>query len=150
MPHFRDLSIRTKLIFGFMLTSLVALLITMASLGVYDRSSLREEALRDANVLAGVIGENAASSIAFNDSQTARSTLAALRAQPHILSGYLYDHEGHLFAQYTTGPTQPPAVMPHDGNTMSESDVYVVAPVRFNGTRVGTVVLHSDLAEVAE
>lgn len=150
MPRFRDLSIRTKLIFGFMLTSLVALLITMASLGVYDRSSLREEALRDASVLTGVIGENAASSIAFNDSQTARSTLAALRSQPHILSGYLYDHEGNLFAQYTTGPTHPPAVMPHDGYTMTESDIVVVGPVRFNGARVGTVVLHSDLAEVAD
>src|SRR5258706_6926825 len=103
MPHFRDLSIRTKLIFGFMLTSLVALLITMASLGVYDRSSLREEALRDANVLAGVIGENAASSIAFNDSQTARSTLAALPAQPPILNGYFYDHERHPFCPSRAG-----------------------------------------------
>src|SRR5206468_1536426 len=150
MPHFRDLSIRTKLIFGFMLTSLVALLITMAALGLYDRASLREEALRDARVLAGVLGENAASSIAFNDSQTARSTLAALRSQPHILSGYLYDNEGHLFASYTSVRTRPPAKMPGDGWTISERDVLVVAPVSFNGTRVGTVVLHSDLAEVAE
>lgn len=150
MPRFRDLSIRTKLILGFMLTSLVALLITMAALGVYDRSSLREEALRDTRVLAGMIGENGATSIAFNDSQTARSTLAALRAQPHIMSGYLYDHEGHLFASYTARQTVPPAKMPQDGWTMSESDVLVVAPVMFNGSRVGTVVLHSDLGEVAE
>src|SRR5258708_34199516 len=98
MPRFRDLSIRTKLMTGFMLTSLVALLITMAALGTYDRSSLREEALRDARVLAGVIGENAAPSIAFNDSQTARSMPTALRAQPPIRSGYPYDPEAHAFA----------------------------------------------------
>ena len=152
MPRFRDLSIRTKLMTGFMLTSLVALLITMAALGAYDRSSLREEALRDARVLAGVIGENAATSIAFNDSQTARSMLTALRAQPHIRSGYLYDHEGHLFASYTASGqvTRPPATMPGDGWTMSESDLVVVAPVLFNSTRIGTVVVRSDLSEVAD
>jgi serine phosphatase RsbU (regulator of sigma subunit) len=150
MPRFRDLSIRTKLMTGFMLTSLVALLITMAALGVYDRSALRQEALRDARVLGGVIGENAATSIAFNDPQTARSTLAALRSQPHILSGYLYDHDGRLFASYAAQSIQPPAKMPADGWTMSESDLVVAAPVLFNGTRVGTVVIHSDLAEVSE
>src|SRR5258708_40132720 len=92
MPRFRDLSIRTKLMTGFMLTSLVALLITMAALGVYDRSSLREEALRDARVLAVVIGENAATSVSFYDSQTARSMLTALRAHPHTLSADPYGH----------------------------------------------------------
>src|SRR5437868_4318009 len=150
MPLFRDLSIRTKLMTGFMLTSLVALLITMAALGMYDRTTLREEALRDARVLAGVLGENAATSIAFNDSQTARSMLAALRSQPHILSGYLYDSEGRLFASYTATRTRPPAKMPADGWTITERDLVVAAPVRFSGARVGTVVLHSDLAEVAE
>lgn len=150
MPRFRDLSIRTKLMTGFMLTSLVALLITMAALGVYDRTAVREEALRDARVLGGIIGENAATSIAFNDPQTARSTLAALRSQPHILSGYLYDLEGHLFASYTARLVPPPAKMPGDGWTISESDLVVTAPVNFNGTRVGTVVVHSDLGEVSE
>ncbi len=123
MPRFRDLSIRTKLMTGFMLTSLVALLITMAALGVYDRNALREEALRDARVLGGVIGENAATSIAFNDPQTARSTLAALRSQPHILSGYLYDNDGRLFASYATQSVQPPAKMPGDGSTMTDGVV---------------------------
>lgn len=150
MPRFRDLSIRTKLMTGFMLTSLVALLITLAALGVYDRSSLREEALRDARVLAGVLGQNAAKSIAFNDTREAQLMLAALRSQPHILSSYLYDHEGHLFASYAAVRTNPPARMPSDGWTMTEKDVLVVAPVMFDTTRVGTVVLHSDLAEVTE
>src|SRR5260221_12525624 len=41
MPRFRDLSIRTKLMTGFMLTSLVPLLITMQALGMHDRSTMR-------------------------------------------------------------------------------------------------------------
>jgi sigma-B regulation protein RsbU (phosphoserine phosphatase) len=150
MPRFRDLSIRTKLMTGFMLTSLVALLITMAALGVYDRNTIREETLRDARVLAGIIGENASTSIAFNDAERARLTLAALRAQPHILSAWLYDHEGHLFASYNMAAGPPPAAIPRDGSVMTEKDLSVTVPVLFSGTRVGTVVVRSDLGEVVE
>jgi hypothetical protein len=72
MARFRDLSIRSKLMTGFMRTSLAA----------YDRMTFRAEALRDIETLAGIIGENASSSVAFNDRQTARATLEALRALP--------------------------------------------------------------------
>ena len=78
MARFRDLPIRSKLMTGFMLTTLVALLVMMGALSFYDRKTFREEALADINVLAGVIGENASSSLVFNDPETARSTLGAL------------------------------------------------------------------------
>jgi serine phosphatase RsbU (regulator of sigma subunit) len=147
---FRDLSIRTKLMTGFMLTSLVALLVTTAALALYDRSTYRDEALHDTRVLAGIIGENAATSIAFNDAQAAHGTLSALRAQPHIVSGYLYDHEGHLFASYSTKAGPAPVAMPADGAVITERELAVAEPVRFSGTRVGTVVVRSDLSELAE
>ena len=78
MARFGDLSIRSKLMTGFMLTSLVALLITLGVLAFYDRQSYREKLLRDIDVLAGVIGENASSSIVFNDPETAKSTHSCL------------------------------------------------------------------------
>ena len=110
MARFRDLSIRSKLMTGFMLTSLVALLIMMGALAYYDRETFRNEAQADVNVLAGVIGENAASSLVFNDPETARSTLGALRAQPHISAAILFDRDGKLFASYMkphAGALQP-------------------------------------------
>ena len=57
MRHFRDLSIRSKLMTGFMLTSLAALLLTLGALAAYDRMTFRDEVLRDADTLAGIIGE---------------------------------------------------------------------------------------------
>jgi serine phosphatase RsbU (regulator of sigma subunit) len=148
VARFRDLSIRSKLMTGFMLTSLAALLITLGSLAFYDRTTFREKMLRDVDVLAGIIGENAASSIVFNDPETARSTLAALRAQPHITSGLLFNRDGKLFAQY--GKAQPDARPPADGVSFEGSEVSVTRPVLFNGARVGTVHLHSDLGEMRE
>src|ERR1044071_1660186 len=100
---------------GFMLTSLVALLITLGVLAFYDRETYREKMMRDVSVLAGVIGENASSSIVFNDPETAKSTLAALRAQPHITRALLFNSEGKVFAEYGQGPTDKQK--PRDGVT---------------------------------
>ncbi len=131
-----------------MLTSLVALLTTLAALALYDRVSFRRQILTDVDVLAGVIGENASSSIAFNDRQAAQSTLAALRAQPHIVSAYLFDRDGKLFASY---PTEAPVVTaPAMGSVLGANDLSVTRPVLFNGARVGSVYLRSDLGALFE
>jgi serine phosphatase RsbU (regulator of sigma subunit) len=145
--RFRDLSIRSKLMTGFMLTSVVALLITMAALAVYDRGAVRDEIRSDVAMLAGIIGENASSSLVFNDAQTAQQTLAALKAQPNIVTGALYDRHGKLFASYGQ---PPPAVPPRDGAEMTSRAIGVARPVNFSNARVGTVYVLSDLSAMAE
>ena len=148
MARFRDLSIRRKLMTGFMLTSLVALLITMAALAYYDRVSVRDEVLTDANVLAGVVSENASSSIVFNDTQRATEALTALRAQPDIIGAYLYDREGKLFASY--GQSAAPATAPPIGSNLGRDMISVTRPVLFNEARVGTLHLRSGLKALEE
>ena len=148
MARFRDLSIRRKLMTGFMLTSLVALLITMGALSLYDRETVREEVLTDANVLAGVIAENASSSIVFNDAETATSTLSALRAQPDVIGANLFDRDGKLFASY--GNAAPPARVPADGARFEPGMITVTRPVMFNEARVGTVHVRSGLGALEE
>jgi serine phosphatase RsbU (regulator of sigma subunit) len=150
MAHFRDLSIRSKLMTGFMLTSLAALLLTIGALAAYDRVAFRDEVRRDVDTLAGIIGENASSSVAFNDRQSAQASLAALRAQPQITGAAIYDSKGALFATYqraTAGDQAGP--MPHDGNWIDVQHIGVARPVFFNGARVGTVSVSSDLSELA-
>src|ERR1043165_6835754 len=151
MARFRDLPIRSKLMTGFMLTTLVALLVMMAALAFYDRKTFREEAQGDLSVLAGVIGENASSSLVFNDPETARATLGALRAKPNIVAGFLYDKDGKLFASYTTPNAKSlPQKTPADGLRIDERDLDVTRPVMFNNARVGTIFLRSDLSELRE
>ena len=150
MAHFRDLSIRSKLMTGFMLTSLAALLLTVAALAFYDRSTFRGEVLRDVDTLAGIIGENASSSVAFNDRQSAQATLAALRAQPQITGAAIYDSKGALFATYARASNGDKAgPLPHDGTWIDAQHIGVARPVYFNGARVGTVTVRSDLSELA-
>src|SRR3954452_4862703 len=150
MARFRDLSIRSKLMTGFMLTSLVALLLTMAALALYDRETFKQKMLGDLNALAGVVGENSVSPLVFNDRETARSVLSALRAQPHVVGAFLFDNEGHLFASYALpdGPAAPSTV-PRDGSHIDLTGITVVRPVTFNGKRAGTLWMRSDLSELA-
>jgi serine phosphatase RsbU (regulator of sigma subunit) len=145
--RFRDLSIRSKLMTGFMLTSVVALLITMAALAVYDHGAVRDEIRNDVSMLAGIIGENASSSLVFNDPQTAQQTLAALKAQPNIVTGALYDRNGRLFASYGE---RPPAAPPKDGAEVTSRAIGVARPVNFSNARIGTVYVRSDLSAMAE
>ena len=147
MARFRDLPIRRKLMTGFMLTSMVALLITLGALAVHDASAVQKEIVRQADVLAGVIGENAASSIVFNDPETATSMLAALRAQPDVLGAFLYDREGKLFASY--GREKAPAAVPPTGTRVGEV-ITVTRPVTFNDARVGTVHVQNGLGVLRE
>jgi serine phosphatase RsbU (regulator of sigma subunit) len=150
MRHFRDLSIRTKLMTGFMLTSLAALLLTLGALAAYDRMAFRGEVLRDVDALAGIIGENASSSVALNDRQTAQGTLAALRAQTQITGAAIYDSKGALFATYTRATKgDRPGLVPRDGNWIDAQHIGVTRPVFFFDTRVGTVTVRSDLSELA-
>jgi methyl-accepting chemotaxis protein len=150
MRRFRDLSIRSKLMTGFMLTSLAALLLTIGALAVYDRATFRDEVLRDVDTLAGIIGENASSSVALHDRQTAQATLAALRAQPQITGAAIYDSSGALFATYARASRGDKAgPLPRDGVWIDAQHVGVARPVLFNTTRVGTVTIRSDLSELA-
>ena len=144
LARFRDLSIRTKLLTGFMLTSLVALLLTVAALGTYDTVTFRNEMVRDVDTLAGIIGENASSSVAFNDRQSAQATLASLRSQPQIVAAAIYDNDRQLFA----ARGNVPKIAPVGASTMTASHVEVSRRVLFNGARVGTVWLRSDLSEM--
>src|SRR5947207_106793 len=151
MARFRDLPIRSKLMTGFMLTSLVALLIMLIALAFYDRATFRDEAQADVNVLAGVIGENASSSLVFNDMEAARTTLGGLRAQPHITAAFLFDREGKVFASYTKPNAGPlPKIAPGDGVHLTESNLDVARPVTYNAARVGTIFLRSELSELRE
>jgi sigma-B regulation protein RsbU (phosphoserine phosphatase) len=150
MARFRDLSIRSKLMTGFMLTSLAALLLTIGALAAYDGSTFRDEVLHDVNTLASIIGENASSSVAFNDKQSAQASLAALRLQPQITGAAIYDSNGELFATYTRANEGDKAgALPRDGAWIDAQHIGVTRPVLFNGARVGTVTVRSDLSELA-
>jgi signal transduction histidine kinase/DNA-binding response OmpR family regulator len=149
---FRDWSIRVKLMTGFMLTSMVALLIAVTAIALYDFAVFKERVLADANVLAGIMGANSASSIVFNDRDAAKTTLSALRAQPRIVAGAVFDKDGNLFAEYHRAGSGHDAHLEtaQAASGLTANAVVATHPIEFSGARVGTVYLQSDLGAIRE
>ncbi len=137
-----------------MLVSGAALLLACTAFAVYELADFRQTLVRSLSIQAQIIGANSASALLFNDLEAARDTVAALRAAPNIVSASVFTSAGTLIARYSRDgntPTAPPEPVP--ANEAEEfrftSDQLILSrAVEFQGRRVGTVRIRSDLSEV--
>ncbi len=100
MSDFKNMSIRHKIVFAIMLTSISVLVISTGTMYVNDFITLRKTMANNLVTVTEVVGNNSISALIFNDEETAKETLGALRAVPHIISAHLYSKDGILFAEY--------------------------------------------------
>src|SRR5436190_5654443 len=106
-------TIKRKLTLIIMLTCSVALVLACAAILFFEHAGTRQILKHNTQVMADVIGANSQGALTFKDKTAARETLAALRAEPYVLSACLYNQEGEVFATYYregTKETPPPAV----------------------------------------
>jgi PAS domain S-box-containing protein len=150
MSAYRDLSIRHKLTVIIMLTSSVALLLACVAFVLYDLVTFRRAMTRDLSTLAEIIGQNSTAALAFNDPNSAREILSALRAKPHITSACTYTWDGEVFARYkredVKGSSLPPAPQP-DGSRYGRGRLAIFRRIILDGEPVGTIYIESDLRE---
>jgi len=141
-------SLRRKLFTGVLLSSIVALLFTCASLFAYDLHTYRKASANDLAVQAELIASATAAALQFDDPKAAAQNLAFLRARPEIRSAAVYTAQGKLFATYFRAGVDPnalPRALGVPGIALVEDQVRVLHPVLANGEPVGTVYLESDL-----
>jgi diguanylate cyclase (GGDEF)-like protein len=127
----------------------IALGLLTGTLLVLDWMSSRAMLQDRLSTLADVVGRNSTASLDFNDQAAAVEILQALRREPSVFSGCLYDAREGLFAEYQRQPGEH--VCPQDRTRLwvERSDVCrVVRPVFRAEERVGTLFLESDLQEV--
>src|SRR6476660_3802196 len=120
MHLLRDISIKGKLKIVIMLTSSIALLVACAAFVTYDLISTRDSMASDLSTLAKVIGANSTAAIAFNDSDSARDALSALRSKQPVVCARLYLPDGTVFAEYLRDGGREPA-LPEFGKTVPGS-----------------------------
>lgn len=151
MHTFRDLSIKWKLMLIAMLTSSVTLLLAGVAYVAYDLITLRHAMTRDLQTLAQIIGTNSKAALVFNEEHSAEETLAALRAEQHIVSAYLYTTEGEVFARYLRdnekGEFSPPEPQ-EDGHRFGNGYLVLFQRIVHDGEIIGTIYIQSDMQEV--
>jgi PAS domain S-box-containing protein len=154
MPGIRSYSISRKLTLMNLLASGAALLLASSALFFYDFHTFKKDMLRQLSTEAQIVGSNSVSALAFNDSDSARNTLSALQASPHVVYAAIYTDTGRLFAEYRREGTRNirvPAInrQSDSARTDFEDDQFSVAvPIVFQGSTAGTVSLISDTNEL--
>jgi PAS domain S-box-containing protein len=146
---FQNLPINRKLTTVMMLTSSAALLLSCAGFVGYQLLSCIQNEKQNLATLGDVIAANSTAALSFHDQNSAEETLRGLKAEPSILSACLYTQDGTLFATYARdGSAQScPATVSLGGSaTFEYRRLTLSRSVVFDGRRIGTLCLQSDLA----
>lgn len=148
MLSFRDASIKRKLMASIMVTCLVALMLSSAVFMVFQIVYYKGSTIKGLATLAEMIGTNSTSAIVFNDSSSAEKTLAALKAEPTITEALIFTSEKELFATYSkegeVGSFSTPTTE-EEGHHFSTDFLTLWRPIVFNGNKIGSVYIRSDL-----
>jgi len=151
--RFRDLPIRQKLTWVNVLLSVVVLLLATGALLTYELVTFRQAMVRKLSTEAQLVGYNAASALLFDDREAAAKTLAALRAEPHVMAAAIFGANGTRFAIYLRGdrPEDPAISDPPTRHgpwyRFAAGGLVVSEDVVMDHESVGSVRILSDLGE---
>jgi signal transduction histidine kinase/CheY-like chemotaxis protein len=147
----KDRRIAERLTWMNMLVCGVALLLACAAFIGYDLVTFRTARVSNLSTQAEIISANCNSAILFDDPESATKTLAALRADPQILSAVIYTTDGKPFATYSRlGSDHIPSPPPiPDGQLenhwIRNGEVLLARRIIFDKTPNGVVFIRSDV-----
>lgn len=162
MIGIRNHSIRQKLTWMNMLVSGAALLLACTAFAGYEMEDFRVALVRNLSIQAQIVGANSASALLFNDPDSARNTLAALKAAPDILFAGVYGADGVAFATYSRDRgaplATPESVLPlpdapagrTEAHWFTMDGLVLVRAIEFQGKRIGTVKIQSGLTALRD
>jgi PAS domain S-box-containing protein len=148
MPRERRSSIQRKLTFVILTTSLLGLSLACLCSEIYERGSFRSAIATQLTTLAGTLGANTTASLAFSDRQSAVDILNALSAEPHVVTGCLYDKSGQFFAGYQRSGAEDrcsTALARGEEVKFASDSVTVYRSISLQSEPVGWITIKSDL-----
>jgi two-component system sensor histidine kinase/response regulator len=142
-------SLRRQLTLVLVVAVASALALTGVGLMVYDGFTSRASLVQEIEAVAGVVGDNSAASLAFEDPRFAQGTLALLRPRADLRVAALYRRDGQLFAQQVgAGGGRAPATVPPVGVVETDRAIRVVRDVCLPDGCVGSILVETDLRRI--
>ncbi len=151
MSTLRDVSIKRKLMLIIMLTSVIALTLACTGFIIGEAFTFRDSMARNLSTTADVIGANSTAALVFKDRASAEEILSALGAVKSIVAAGIYTKDGLVFARYLrrdVAKDQSLPVHPEDGYRFEGGHLLFFRPIIYDGERIGTVYLQSDMQEL--
>ncbi len=149
--RYRNLPIRHKLRLIIMSAVASALLFASAAVLAYDQLAIRSEMRNDLSVLAEIFGVNSTAALTFGDQRAAEELLGGLRAKRHVVSAFIYDSSGNLFAAYRRADISRSSPVPpvaRDASWFENQRLKVAQTIRLNDQAIGSIYFESDLGEL--
>jgi signal transduction histidine kinase len=142
----KNIPIQRKLMVIIMMTTVAALALMQSVFFVFEYFTFREATLRQLSTAGEVIAANSTAALAFDNQDDARETLGALKAEPHVIAGALYDEDGGLFAKYPADlpAASLPTVPGTPGYHFQKLFLTVFQPVVQGNRQLGTLYLKLD------
>jgi PAS domain S-box-containing protein len=142
-----NLSLTHKLRMLMMTIATTAVLIACAAFAVVDFRTFQAMLRHDSETLGGVVAEESAAALMFNDHEAAYEVLGALRAKPSVIGAALFDMNGKPFAAYDAkgGEVFKPHALEQMRRVAHPTAVEVYRDVLMDGKRVGTIHIRSDI-----
>ncbi len=153
MTLFANISIRWKLTVITMVTTSVVLMLAGAVMIAYDVVVTRRATANDLAALADVLGQNSTAALTFGDPQAGAEILAALRAEPRVTGGCLYNREGLVFATYTRAQNASSAIPPlarAAGAYLEQGRLKQFRRIELRGESIGSIFLESDMQDTSQ
>ena len=121
--------------------AVVALLLAGIAVVVYEYTTYRPRAIRDAETQAELIEVNSVAALQFNDREAMSENLATLRSRPEILSATLFDADGSVQARYAPKGSPPPPSPLASGVTFLPGRLVLIDRVTVDSQLVGWLSL---------
>jgi signal transduction histidine kinase/CheY-like chemotaxis protein len=157
VPGIRSWPIRRKLIFTGMLTSSMALAMAGTSIIGYQLLQYRSDVAAELKSVADMIAVNSSAPLIFGDAQSARRTLAPLKAETRVAEAAIYGAGGKIFATFVrpgVGNARFPSVAgmegygPEDVHRFDWLSLRVSRSIVVDGENLGAVYVRSDMPDV--
>lgn len=153
--NFRYYSLRVKLIFIILATSIVALSVAFALFSFYDSTDFMNRKVQSLSILAESISLNLTASISFNDKHSANEVINTLKVDPHIRQVGVYTANNQLFTE-SKFDSEAYYSIEHQNVAdtsyfLKESRLIVIKPIYDEmeiGKLIGTFYLITDTDEV--
>lgn len=148
----RRLSIRFQIIAIVVVTTMLAVVGSMAFFASYDYAQARNGLIQEATTESKILGQNSSAALSFGDSKAATEVLSSVQIKPEVESATLFDEKGAILAQYRKNKSQIQAIQPPTNEKCEVANGHLTTSsyVSAAGERVGSLVVVSNLDELSE
>jgi hypothetical protein len=138
-------SLKSKLLFVVLLTTLVAVMVALAAMILYDVRLYQRSWEADIRTQAELLGRTSAPALLFDDPQVAHENLGLLRYRTGVLAAAIYDQRGARIATYLApgAELELPALPGADGSSLQGGDLVVFQRIVQDDQILGTVYLRA-------